>query len=69
VAEAAPVEAEARRSPHGGLRLSAGVCSLRTMKVLEGLRAIEPGTAVPVAKLGLPIGGEKGSLLVFWKST
>jgi hypothetical protein len=40
-----------------------------TMKVLEGLKAIEPGTAVPVAELGLPVTGTKGLLLVFWKST
>jgi hypothetical protein len=40
-----------------------------TMKVLEGLKAIEPGTTVPVAELGLPVTGTKGLLLVFWKST
>jgi hypothetical protein len=39
------------------------------MKVLEGLKAIQPGTTVPVAELGLPITGGKGLLLVFWKST
>jgi hypothetical protein len=39
------------------------------MKVLEGLKAIEPGAAVPVAELGLPVAGEQGLLLVFWKST
>jgi hypothetical protein len=39
------------------------------MKVLEGLKAIEPGTAVPLAELGLPVTGTKGLLLVFWKST
>jgi hypothetical protein len=39
------------------------------MKVLEGLKAIEPGAMVPVAELGPPVGGEKGLLLVFWKST
>jgi hypothetical protein len=39
------------------------------MKVLEGLKAIEPGTSVPVAELGLPVTGEKGLPLVFWKST
>lgn len=39
------------------------------MKVLEGLRAIEPGTAVPLAELGLPVTGKRGLLLVFWKST
>jgi hypothetical protein len=39
------------------------------MKVLEGLNAIEPETTVPVAKLGLPVTGTKGLLLVFWKST
>jgi hypothetical protein len=39
------------------------------MKVLEGLKAIEPGTVVPLAELGLPVSGENGLLLVFWKST
>jgi hypothetical protein len=39
------------------------------MKVLEGLKAIEPGSVVPVTKLGLPVTGRKGLLLVFWKST
>jgi len=39
------------------------------VKVLEGLKAIEPGSVVPVAELGLPITGRKGLLLVFWKST
>ena len=41
----------------------------RRMKVLEGLKAIEPGSAAPVAELGLPVTGTKGLLLVFWKST
>jgi hypothetical protein len=45
------------------------VCSVVAMKVLEGLKAIEPGAMVPVAELGLPVSGEKGLLLVFWKST
>ncbi len=39
------------------------------MKVLKGLKAIEPGSTVPVADLGLPVAGAKGLLLVFWKST
>jgi hypothetical protein len=39
------------------------------MKVLDGLRAIEPGTTVPVGELGLPAAGSNGLLLVFWKST
>ena len=39
------------------------------MKVLEGLKAIEAGTTVPVAELGLPVRGTSGLLLVFWKST
>jgi hypothetical protein len=39
------------------------------MKVFDGLRAIEPGSTVPVAALGLPVSGAKGLLLVFWKST
>jgi hypothetical protein len=39
------------------------------MKVLDGLKAIEPGTSVPVSELGLPVGGASGLLLVFWKST
>jgi hypothetical protein len=42
---------------------------LGAMKVLEGLKAIEPGSAVPVAELGLPVTGGNGLLLVFWKST
>jgi hypothetical protein len=42
---------------------------LGAMKVLEGLKAIEPGRDVPVAELGLPVGGANGLLLVFWKST
>ncbi|MFN8185451.1 MAG: hypothetical protein U0R69_00080 [Gaiellales bacterium] len=40
------------------------------MKVLDGLSGgVEPGTAVPVAELGLPVRGTGGVLLVFWKST
>lgn len=40
------------------------------MKVLEGLSGgVEPGTAVPVAELGLPVNGTNGVLLVFWKAT
>lgn len=39
------------------------------MKVLEGLKAVEPGTTVPVSELGLPVTGATGLLLVFWKST
>lgn len=39
------------------------------MKVIEGLKAIEPGSEVPVADLGLPVTGKNGLLLVFWKST
>jgi len=39
------------------------------MKVLEGLKAIEPGSPVPVAELDLPVTGRNGLLLVFWKST
>jgi hypothetical protein len=39
------------------------------MKVLEGLKAVEPGTSVPVGELALPVAGTKGLLLVFWKST
>jgi hypothetical protein len=39
------------------------------MKVLEGLKAIEPGSTVPLADLGLPVMGANGLLLVFWKST
>jgi hypothetical protein len=38
------------------------------MKVVDGLNAIEPGSIVPVAELGLPVIGTKGLLLVFWKS-
>jgi hypothetical protein len=40
------------------------------MKVVEGLSGgIEPGSAVSVADLGLPVNGTNGVLLVFWKST
>jgi hypothetical protein len=39
------------------------------MKVLEGLNAIEPGSAVAIAELDLPVSGRSGLLLVFWKST
>jgi hypothetical protein len=40
------------------------------MKVLEGLSGgVEPGTALSVAELGLPVQGTSGTLLVFWKST
>jgi hypothetical protein len=38
------------------------------VRIFEGLKAIEPGSAVPVAELGLPVTGQKGLLLVFWKS-
>jgi hypothetical protein len=38
--------------------------------VVEGLsKGIEPGSAVSVAELGLPVKGTNGLLLVFWKST
>jgi hypothetical protein len=40
------------------------------MKVIEGLSGgIESGATVPVAELGLPVTGNNGLLLVFWKST
>jgi hypothetical protein len=39
------------------------------MKVLEGLKAIEAGSAVPLAELGLPVTGSNALLLVFWKSS
>jgi hypothetical protein len=39
------------------------------MKVIEGLKGIEPGSTVPVTELGLPVTGTNGLLLVFWKST
>jgi hypothetical protein len=39
------------------------------MKVIEGLKGVEPGSSVPVAELGLPVSGRNGLLLVFWKST
>jgi len=39
------------------------------MKVLEDLKAVEPGRPVPVFELGLPATAERGLLLVFWKST
>jgi hypothetical protein len=39
------------------------------MKVLEGLKAVQPGAFMPIAELRLPATGAKGLLLVFWKST
>jgi hypothetical protein len=39
------------------------------MKVVDGLKGIEPGRSVPVAELDLPVTGHNGLLLVFWKST
>jgi hypothetical protein len=40
------------------------------MKVIDGLSGgIEPGQAVAVAELSLPVTGTNGLLLVFWKST
>jgi hypothetical protein len=39
------------------------------MKVIDGLKGIEPGKMVSVAELGLPASGRNGLLLVFWKST
>jgi hypothetical protein len=40
------------------------------MKVVDGLsRGAQPGSAISVAELGLPITGAKGFLLVFWKGT
>jgi hypothetical protein len=39
------------------------------MKILDGLKGIQPGMAVAVAELGLPVDGRNGLLLVFWKST
>jgi len=40
------------------------------MKVVEGLSGgIEPGSAVSLTDLGLPVKGTGGVLLVFWKST
>ncbi len=42
----------------------------QSVKVVEGLSGgIEPGSAVSVADLGLPVNGTNGVLLVFWKST
>jgi hypothetical protein len=42
----------------------------RRVKVVEGLSGgIEPGSAVSVKELGLPVNGTNGVLLVFWKST
>ena len=59
-----------RRSPSGALALGCGDPPYpEAMKVLEGLKAIQPGSVVPVTKLGLPATGRKGLLLVFWKST
>lgn len=57
-------------SPSGALAWGCGGPTYpEAMKVLEGLKAIEPGSAVPVAKLGLRVTGRRGLLLVFWKST
>jgi hypothetical protein len=39
------------------------------MKVLDGLKAIQPGSKVAVVELGLAATGANGLLLVFWKST
>lgn len=39
------------------------------MKVIEGLKGVQPGSTVIVADLGLPVKGTNGLLLVFWKST
>ncbi len=40
------------------------------LKVFEGLSGgVEPGSAVSVAELGLPVNGTNGVLLVFWKAT
>jgi hypothetical protein len=51
------------------LSLSIAELESPVMKVLEGLKAIEPGTTVRVVELGLPVRGTTGLLLVFWKST
>lgn len=40
------------------------------MKVLEGMGGgIAPGSALRAADFDLPVTGENGVLLVFWKST
>jgi hypothetical protein len=39
------------------------------MKVIEGLKGVQPGSTVTVVDLGLPVKGTNGLLLVFWKST
>jgi hypothetical protein len=60
-----------RRVPATGRRTSSTGrgAILVPVKVLEGLKAIEPGSSVPIGELGLPVTGVKGLLLVFWKST
>jgi hypothetical protein len=45
------------------------VCWSGRMKVIDGLKGIEPGQIVSVEQLGLPASGRNGLLLVFWKST
>jgi hypothetical protein len=35
------------------------------MKVLEGLKAVQPGAFMPIAEPGPPATGTKGLLLVF----
>jgi hypothetical protein len=42
---------------------------VQPMKVVDGLKGIEPGQLVPVAELDLPVAGQNGILFVFWKST
>jgi len=60
-----------RGAEMGRARLIFSIVELESlvMKVLEGLKAIEPGKSVPVPELGLPVSGATGLLLVFWKGT
>jgi len=39
------------------------------MRVLDGVfKGVQPGTPLPLAGLDLPVTGDKGLLIVFWKA-
>ena len=38
------------------------------MKVLDGGSGVATGTTMPLGDLGLPVRGEDGLLIVFWKA-
>ena len=54
------------RRAQAAIRAYAG---FKSMKVIDGLTAVEPGATVSVTELGLPVSGGQPVLLVFWKST